>query len=109
MKKKGIRAAFAAAALVLATVVVPAVTGQSAKSQSMADMMQQCKTHCQQTSATIDKTTKAMDEAKQSNDPARMRAAIDEAEKTLSAMKEHMNMCSSMMSMMQNMQGGKQK
>lgn len=34
-----------------------------------------------------------------------MRAALDEAEKALSPMNEHMNTCMSMMNMMQNMQG----
>ena len=47
-----------------------------------------------------------IDEAKQSNDPAQMRAALEEAQKPLAGMKDHMRMCQHMMSMMQNMHGG---
>ena len=48
---------------------------------------------------------KALEAAKQSNDPAKMRTAIDEAQKQLTEMKEHMTKCSNMMSMMEKMQG----
>lgn len=49
--------------------------------------------------------TKDIEAAKQSNDPAKMRAALDEAEKALSPMNEHMKSCMNMMKMMQNMHG----
>lgn len=48
-------------------------------------------------------TTKDIEAAKQSNDPAKMRAALDEAEKALSPMNEHMKGCMRMMNMMQHM------
>jgi hypothetical protein len=46
-----------------------------------------------------------MNEAKESNDPAKMRAALDQAQKPLADMKQHMTMCMNMMGMMQNMHG----
>lgn len=49
--------------------------------------------------------SKMMDGAKQSNDPAKMRAALDQGQKQLGEMKEHMTMCGNMMSMMEKMQG----
>ena len=56
-------------------------------------------------SKNIDEATKALEDAKQSNDPAKMRAAMDQAQKQLTEMKEHMSMCGNMMNMMQKMQG----
>jgi hypothetical protein len=38
-----------------------------------------------------------------------MRAAIDQAQKQLAAMKDHMAMCGNMMNMMQKMQAGMMK
>ncbi len=95
------------------TILSPLAVAQSSNgsmgnssSMHMGDMMKQCKTQCRQTTASIDKTMKQMDEAKQSNDPAKMRAAINDAEKNLSGMKNHMNTCMNMMDMMQKMHGG---
>jgi len=47
-------------------------------------------------------TTKDIEAAKLSNDPEKMRAALDDAEKALKPMNEHMKKC---MGMMQNMHG----
>jgi hypothetical protein len=92
------------------TIISPLAVAQSSNGSSgnsssmqMGDMMKQCRSHCRQTTASIDKTMKQMNEAKQSNDPAKMRAVIDDAEKNLSEMKNHMSMC---MDMMQKMHGG---
>ena len=51
----------------------------------------------------IDQMTKMMEAAKQSNDPVKMRAALDQGQKQLSEMKQHMTMCGNMMSMMEKM------
>lgn len=72
---------------------------------SMDDMMKQCREHCQATSQSADQTLATIREAKQSNDPAQMRAALDAVEKPLAEMQEHMKMCMQMMDMMQ-MHGG---
>jgi len=78
---------------------------EQGSSMQMGDMMKQCRTQCPQTTGSIDKTMKVMEDAKQSNDPAKMRAAIEAGEKNLSKRKNHMNTCMSMMDMMQNMKG----
>lgn len=80
-------------------------TVQEQPQMSMDGMTKGCQEHCQQTSASIDQLMKTIDEAKQSNDPAKMRAALDQAQKPLADMKQHMNMCMTMMGMMQKMHG----
>jgi hypothetical protein len=72
---------------------------------SMDEMMKECKEHHQSMMKSIDQMTKMMEAAKQSNDPVKMRAALDQGQKQLSEMKEHMTMCSNMMSMMEKMPG----
>lgn len=72
----------------------------------MDDMMKQCRTHCQQMSSSLEDLTKMIEDAKASNDPARMREALDKTQMALSGMKENMSSCRSMMDMMQKMHGG---
>ncbi len=72
---------------------------------SMDEMMKECREHHQSTVKSIDQMTKMMEGAKQSNDPVKMRAALDQGQKQLSEMKEHMSMCGNMMNMMEKMQG----
>lgn len=80
-------------------------TMQGKPEMSMDGMMKGCREHCEQTAASIDRMMQTMDEAKQSNDPAKMRAALDQAQKPLTEMKQHMSMCMNMMGMMQKMHG----
>ncbi len=68
-------------------------------------MMQGCRKNMQSMMDSNAQTTKDIEAAKQSNDPAKMRVALDEAEKALSPMNEHMKGCMKMMNMMQNMHG----
>lgn len=85
---------------------------QPGQMMSMDNMMKGCREHCEATTKSIDQMTKTMADARQSNDPAKMRAALDQAQKPLGEMQEHMKMCMNMMTMMQNMQqmmGGQQK
>lgn len=79
--------------------------GTAMQNMSMQDMMANCREHCQKTTASIDQLQARIEEAKKSNDPTRLRAALDEAQKPLAEMKQHMNMCMSMMSMMGSMMG----
>ena len=81
----------------------PSQSAQPGQTMSMADMMKTCQEHCQTTSKAIDQLTRTSDEAKASNDLAKMRAALDQTQKPLAQMKEHMNGCMNMMSMMQKM------
>ena len=53
-----------------------------------------------------DQLTERIDKAKQSNDPVQMRTTLEEVQKPLAEMKDHMTMCMNMMSMMQGMHGG---
>lgn len=93
------------------TLMLPALVAAeqptpSGQMQSMDDMMKECRTHCQETTNTIDQMTTKMDKAKQLNDPAQMRTALEQAQKPLAEMKDHMTKCMNMMSMMQNMHSG---
>ena len=72
---------------------------------SMDTMMKQCSEHHQAMTKSVDQLSKTLEAAKQSNDPGKMRAAIDQTQKHLSEMKEHMSMCGNMMSMMEKMPG----
>jgi hypothetical protein len=82
---------------------------KSMGNMSMEGMMKECNEHHQAMTKSVDQMSKTLEGAKQSNDPAKMRAAIDQAQKQLGEMKEHMAMCGNMMNMMQKMQGGMMK
>ena len=75
----------------------------------MDEMMKKCSDHHQAMRKSMDQMGKTMESAKQSNDSSKLRAAIDETQKQLTEMKEHMAMCGNMMSMMQKMHGGMMK
>jgi hypothetical protein len=82
---------------------------KSMGNMSMEGMMKECNEHHQAVTKSLDQTSKTLEGAKQSNDPAKMRAAIDQAQKQLADMKDHMAVCGNMMNMMnlmQKMQGG---
>jgi len=72
---------------------------------SMGGMIKQCHEHHRAMTKKMDEVSKTLEEAEQSNDLAKVRAAIDQAQKQLAEMKEHMNMCGNMMHMMEKMQG----
>ncbi len=79
---------------------------KSMEKMSMDGMMKECSEHHQAVTKSLDQTSKTLEGAKQSNDPDKMRAAIDQAQKQLADMKDHMAVCGNMMNMMQKMQGG---
>ena len=85
----------------------PSSTGQMKSTGKMStdEMMKQCSEHHQAMTKSVDQLSKTLEAAKQSNDPGKMRAAIDQTQKHLSEMKEHMSMCGNMMSMMEKMPG----
>ena len=85
----------------------PSPSGQMKpmEKMSMDDMMKDCMKHHQADMKSIDQMSKMLEGAKQSNDPAKMRTAIDQAQKQLAEMKEHMSKCGDMMSMMEKMDG----
>lgn len=71
----------------------------------MMDMMQECRQHCQRTEKAGDTLSKVVTEARQSNDPSKMRAALEQVEKQQSEMREHMSMCMRAMDKMDKMHG----
>jgi YHS domain-containing protein len=97
----------AAAALLAAAVW--AQQGQSSpeheKSMSMTEMMKNCRQHCESTSKSLEEMESMMNDAKESNDPAEMRAAMARMQKSMAEMKEHMDGCMRMMGMMGRMHG----
>jgi uncharacterized protein YPO0396 len=103
-----------AAVIVLWSALLAAQQPQKGEMKSMGSMstdgmMKECNEHHQAMTKSIDQMSKTLEGAKQSNDPGKMRAAIDQAQKQLGEMKEHMAMCGNMMNMMQKMQGGMMK
>ena len=91
--------------LMVASLVAAQQPGMSGR-MSMEAMMRECQTHCQETTASIDHMMTTMSQAQQSNDPTQMREALEQAQKPLTTMKDHMAQCMSRMSMMEQMQGG---
>lgn len=83
----------------------PQVQQQHGGMGGMMQMMQQCRQHCQETQQSAGRLSKVIAEAKQSNDPARMRAALEQVEKHQSKMTEHMSMCMRSMGNMEKMHG----
>jgi len=72
---------------------------------NMNQMMQNCRKTMQPMMQANTQAKKDIETAKSSNDPAKMRAALDEAEKAIDGMNTHMTTCMSMMNMMENMHG----
>lgn len=68
-------------------------------------MMQNCRKTMRPMMQTNSQAKKDIEAAKASNDPAKMRSALDEAEKAIDGMDTHISTCMSMMNMMQNMRG----
>lgn len=71
----------------------------------MKKMMQMCRRNMGPMMQSNDQLKKDIEAAKQSNDPSKIRAALDEAEQALDSLTNHMSNCMSMMNKMQNMRG----
>ncbi len=72
---------------------------------NMNQMMQKCRNTMPPMMQKSSQARKDIAAAKASNDPAKMRAALDEADKALAGMSEHMKMCQGMMQHMQGKSG----
>ena len=92
--------------LMVTALVMAQQSGMSGHMPSMGNMMQECRTQHQETTASMDRMMTMMSKAQQSNDPAQMREALDQAQPSLATIKDHMAPCMHMMSMMEQMQGG---
>lgn len=84
-----------------------ATTGTATTSaMDMGNMMQRCRTNCQEVVASIENIEQEIAQAKASNDPEKMRQALERAQQPLQQMKENMSMCLNMMNMMSGMHDG---
>jgi hypothetical protein len=86
--------------------------GMQGQHGNTSQMMQECHKNMQTLQQTNEKARQEIGTAKQSNDPAKMRAALDEADKALAGVSDHMQKCEGMMQHMQGMSGmmsGQQK
>lgn len=70
-----------------------------------AGMMKQCQEHHQAMRAALETALATTRDARQSNDAARMRAALEQVETSLAGMQQRMSTCTTMMSNMSNMMG----
>jgi predicted lipoprotein len=70
-------------------------------STSMDEMMNECREHCSTATRQMDDMMKMMSDARRSNDPAKMRGALEDAQKPLTTMKGHMDQCMTMIDIMQ--------
>lgn len=70
-----------------------AMTEQSQSTPSSEDMMKSCQKHGSETRAALDKLEKTIAAGRESSDPARMKAALDQAQAQLAEAKHHMSMC----------------
>lgn len=66
---------------------------QSNRAASGDDMMKACQKHGSETMAALDKLEKTIAAGRDSNDPSKMKAALDDAQKQLAEAKHHMSMC----------------
>ncbi len=71
----------------------------------MNDMMGKCHKNMHSMMQSNEKVRTDLQAAEQSNDPVKMRAALEEADHALAGMNQHMTMCMKMMNMGQNMGG----
>jgi phage shock protein A len=72
---------------------------------NMMGMMQECRTHCRQMSGMHGDLRKTVEQARQSNDPVKMRAALDQVQKSLTTMEQRMSQCMRSMDNMEKMHG----
>jgi hypothetical protein len=69
------------------------MTDQPQSTSSSDDMMKGCHKHGSESMAALDKLGKTIATGRESNDPAKMKAALDTAQTQLAEAKHHMNMC----------------
>jgi len=93
-------------AVVMLTGQQPGTPTPSQPSMSMNDMMNNCRTHCQRSKTTMSEMSKMMADAEKSNDPAKMRSALEKSQKSLAQMQSYMDSCMSTMDMMHGHMGG---
>ena len=73
---------------------------------TMMDMMGKSNMSCMATHDSLESLSKAIQDAIKSDDKAKMKAALLQADAHVAQMKDHMSMCMDMMNMMGGMMGG---
>lgn len=68
-------------------------SGQSAQQNSGEDMMSSCRKHVSESIAALDKLEKTIAAGRESNDPARMKAALNQAQTEAAEARHHVSMC----------------
>jgi hypothetical protein len=70
-----------------------AMTDQSQTKPGSEDMMKGCHKHGSEAMVALDKLEKTIAAGRESNDPVKMKAALNTAQKQLAEAKHHMGMC----------------
>jgi CHASE1-domain containing sensor protein len=76
----------------------------SGQTMSMDQMMQECRKHCESTMTMLESVIRQAEDAKKSKEVRKMQLALENAQQQAQEMKNHIEMCRSMMDMMQMMQ-----
>ena len=72
----------------------------------MMGMQKECHRHCQPTLDAMKNLSQVVADARASNDPAKMRAALEQVEKQHAEMNKHISVCMRSMGEMDKKQGG---
>lgn len=70
-----------------------AMTSQAQSKSGSEEMIKSCQKHGSETAAALDKLDKTIASGRQSDDPAKMKAALNEAQTQLAEARHHMSMC----------------
>jgi hypothetical protein len=99
MKKMMTRVLLVTTALLLSVTLVVAQHNHAATTNQLAsqgadnDMMASCQKHGTETMAALDRLEKTIAAGRESNDSAKMKAALEQAQTQLAEAKHHMAMC----------------
>jgi hypothetical protein len=88
-----------ALALMVLTAWRPALSDMKKAGTGEESMEKECRQHCEKAMKSMEQSMKTMREAEKSGDAAKRRAALDQGEKAMASMKDHMGMCQNMMGM----------
>lgn len=70
-----------------------AMTSQAQSKSGSEEMIKNCQKHGSEAAAVLDKLDKTIASGRQSDDPAKMKAALNEAQAQLAEARHHMSMC----------------
>ncbi len=85
---------------------MPGSKGEMGGGMSMMEMSGKAGGECRMMSDTLGGLLKTVQDAKRSDDKAKMKAALEQVEGHIAGMRSHMGECMNMMGMMEKMMGG---